>query len=69
MKWTHDKASVIGEDGKWVAECNTYANAKLIAAAPEMLEGLQELLEDHKNGIGWLDFEERITALIEKATK
>jgi hypothetical protein len=36
-----------GRDGQWVAEVANEANARLIAAAPELLEALKGLMGDH----------------------
>ena len=34
----------MGDDGTWI-DCNTEANARLIAAAPDLLEALRSLLD------------------------
>jgi hypothetical protein len=53
----------VGNDGRWTAK----ANARLIAAAPELLERLEELLEYSENlrGSGVYN---RARAAINKAT-
>lgn len=38
----------MGPDDTWIA-CNTPANARLIAAAPELLEALREAVERERN--------------------
>jgi hypothetical protein len=44
-----------------------YANARLIAAAPDLLEFLEELLDAHKNHAFLIDFQERAEKIIAKA--
>ena len=62
--WHHgqkNKRSVFGKDGWRVADCGTAfsksddemeANARLIAAAPDLLEALKELRDWYRENVG-----------------
>jgi len=66
------EARVLGPDGSMIAEldgyCDDYrteiANARLIAAAPELLDALQNAVEDEPNAT----FADHARAIIAKAT-
>ena len=58
----------MGDDGTWI-DCNTEANARLIAAAPELLESLKSAIarQAYRPGEG-PDWWEQGRAAIAKAT-
>ena len=61
--------SGMGSVGTWI-DCNTEANARLIAAAPELLEALAEVVRA-ADGEGWKQLDPNLAkarAAIAKAT-
>lgn len=59
----------MGDDDDWI-DCGTEANARLIAAAPELLEALQEIVAA-ADGAGWAQLDATLAnarAVIPKAT-
>lgn len=82
MKSTHggiSKYSIWSSSGQHIADTNTTksigfercaANASLIAAAPDLLEALQALMDDNSalDGMYWADCCDKARAAIAKAT-
>jgi hypothetical protein len=62
----HGNNAPIGDD-PIVTLKDAHQNATLFAAAPELLEFIEELLSDHKNHCFSVDFEDRAEKLIAKA--
>lgn len=59
--------SGMGSVGTWI-DCNTEENARLVAAAPELLEALQRLLAQDDNGEDEIWVRNKARAAIAKAT-
>lgn len=59
--WIHKEQMVYSESdnsGKTIANCNTEANARLIAAAPDLLKVVQDFSEWYANNYG--DFNDEV---------